>query len=93
MAVSTDRFRTVELDALRTSIEALNGRLRRYSQSLKRKAPNIQKTPSRKNNLVHDSQLDQLKDSLEKLSLVNSENSKKVKLVETALKNWDDDRS
>ncbi|CAO2833366.1 unnamed protein product [Amaranthus hypochondriacus] len=88
-----DRFRTVELDALRTSIEALNGRLRRYSQSLKRKVPNIQKTPSRKNNLVHDSQLDLLKVSLEKLSLVNSENSKKVKLVETALKNRDDDRS
>ncbi|KAL2940621.1 Nuclear pore complex protein NUP88 [Bienertia sinuspersici] len=84
-----DRFTAVELDALHSSVEALNGRLRRYTQSLKRKVPNYQKTSSRKKSLVHDSQLDQLKASLEKLSLVNSENSKKVKLVESALKDWE----
>lgn len=88
-----DSFTTVELDALKSSVEALNGRLRRYTQSLKGKMPTYQRTPSRKKSFVQDSQLDQLKASLEKLSLMNSENSKKVKLVESALKDWEDDTS
>ncbi|XP_021863305.2 nuclear pore complex protein NUP88 [Spinacia oleracea] len=90
-----DRFSTVELTALQSSVEALNGRLRRYTQtqSLKGKMPNYQRNTSRKKKLVQDTQLDQLKASLEKLSLVNSENSKKVKLVESALKDREDDAS
>ncbi|XP_021769174.1 nuclear pore complex protein NUP88-like [Chenopodium quinoa] len=89
-----DSFTTVELDALQSSVEALNGRLRRYTQTLKGKMkPNFQRIPSKKKGLVQESQLDQLKSSLEKLSLVNSENSKKVKLVESALKDWEDETS
>lgn len=80
---------------MQSSVEALNGRLRRYTQtqSLKGKMPNYQRNTSRKKKLVQDTQLDQLKASLEKLSLVNSENSKKVKLVESALKDREDDAS
>lgn len=37
--------------------------------------------------MVQDDGISELKSSLAKLSLVNSENSKKVKLVESALKN------
>jgi len=69
----------------------LNGRLRRYTQSLKVKAPNYQRAPTRKKKLAQDAQLDQLKASLDKLSLVNNENSKKVKLIESALKNREEE--
>lgn len=82
-----DRFEGVELDALHSSIEALNARLRRYTQSFKVKGRKYQRAPTRKKNLAQDAQLDQLKASLEQLSLMNSENSKKVKLIESALKN------
>ena len=55
------------------------------------KAPNYQRAPTRKKKLAQDAQLDQLKASLDKLSLVNNENSKKVKLIESALKNREEE--
>lgn len=86
-----DSFESVELDAIHSSIQALNGRLRRYTQALKAKAPNYQRIPTRKKTSAQDAQLDQLKASLEKLSLVNAENSKKVKLIESALTDQQDE--
>ncbi|XP_021295358.1 nuclear pore complex protein NUP88 [Herrania umbratica] len=80
-----DQFTGVELDALQASINTLRGRLRRYTQSSKDNLANQQrKMPGR--NHMQDAQISQLKSSLAKLSLVNSESSKKVKLVESALK-------
>ncbi|KAI4306455.1 hypothetical protein L6164_029730 [Bauhinia variegata] len=80
-----DHYKEVELDALRSSVEALRGRLRRHMQASKTNKQ--QKLISGKNNYSGDAQISMLQSSLEKLSLVNSENSKKVKLVESALKN------
>lgn len=76
------------MDALRSSITALNGRLRRRNtQSPKGNASKQRSLITGKNSYVQqDSQVSLLKSSLEKLSLVNSENTKKVKLVESALK-------
>lgn len=88
-----DTFKDVELDAMQSSINALNGRLRRYTQTSKAHG-SIQRRPSEKRKVVPDTQLTQLKAALEKLSLLNSENSKKLKQVETALKSREneDDR-
>lgn len=83
--VSTDQFRGVELDALHSSISALTARLRKHTQSLKGNASDQRKLISGRKN-VQDTQVSLLKSSLEKLSLVNSENSEKVKLVESVLK-------
>ncbi|XP_022745991.1 nuclear pore complex protein NUP88 [Durio zibethinus] len=80
-----DQFTGVELDALQSSIDTLRARLRRYTQSSKANGANQRrKMPGRSH--VQDAQISQLKSSLEKLSLVNSESSRKVKLVESALK-------
>ncbi|WCJ19851.1 nuclear pore complex protein-related [Euphorbia peplus] len=80
-----DHFTGVELDALRTSIDTLRARLKRFAHSSKADTLNHQKQRSGKN-YVQDVQLSQLRSSLAKLSILNSENSKKVKLVESALK-------
>ncbi|XP_062092505.1 nuclear pore complex protein NUP88 [Humulus lupulus] len=80
-----DQFRGVELDALHSSISALTARLRKHTQSLKGNASEQRKMISGRKN-VQDTQVSLLKSSLEKLSLVNSENSEKVKLVESVLK-------
>lgn len=77
----TDRFADVELDALHSAIQALNARLKRFYQS---SSPASATLRSQKN--VSDSQLSQIKSSLEMLSLLNKENSKKVKLIEHGLK-------
>ncbi|KAG6735029.1 hypothetical protein I3842_01G299900 [Carya illinoinensis] len=77
----------VELDALHTSIDALAARLRRYTQSPKDNISNRPRQISAKKDFGHDTHISQLKSSLEKLSLVNSENTQKAKLVEAALKN------
>ncbi|KAH9622971.1 hypothetical protein KSS87_004355 [Heliosperma pusillum] len=77
-----DSFADGELDALHSSIEALNGRLRKYTISHKSKVLNT----SSKKKTFGDTKLDHLKASLEQLSIVNSENSKKLILVESALK-------
>ncbi|OWM87430.1 nuclear pore complex protein NUP88 [Punica granatum] len=81
-----DQFGGVELHALHSSIEALTARLRRCTQSMKK-----EHTPGKKGP-VQDAQISLLKSSLEKLSLVNSENLKKVKLVELAMKGCDTSR-
>ncbi|XWS07643.1 hypothetical protein CRYUN_Cryun41cG0007100 [Craigia yunnanensis] len=87
-----DQFTGVELDALQSSIDTLRARLRRNTQSSKANIANQQrKMPGR--NHVQDAQISQLKSSLEKLSLVNSESSKKVKLVESALKSRESSRN
>ncbi|KAK9282957.1 hypothetical protein L1049_011182 [Liquidambar formosana] len=87
-----DRFRGVELDALHSSIEAVTARLRRYTQSSKGSASNQQRQISGRKNFVEDAQISHLKSSLAKLSLVNSENSKKVKLVDSALRSKESSR-
>ncbi|KAJ9683810.1 hypothetical protein PVL29_016350 [Vitis rotundifolia] len=81
-----DRFRGVELDALRSSIETLNARSRKYVQSSKGSTSNQQRYISGRKNFVEDAQISQLKSAIAKLSLVNSENAKRVKVVESTLK-------
>ncbi|KAH8501416.1 hypothetical protein H0E87_016282 [Populus deltoides] len=86
-----DHFTGVELDALLTSIDTLRARLRRFTQSSKGDVANQQmKTGGR--NYALDAQISQLKSSIAKLSLLNSENTKKVKLVESVLKNQESSR-
>jgi len=80
-----DHFKEVELDALHSSVDALSARLRRHLQASKANHQQ-QKTPGKKS-CAGDDQMSMLKSSLEKLSLVNTENSKKVKLVESTLRN------
>ncbi|EEF27949.1 conserved hypothetical protein [Ricinus communis] len=80
-----DNFTGIELDALRATIDTLRARLKRFTQSPRAKVLNQQRQMSGKN-YVRDVQISQLKSSLAKLSLVNNENSKKVKLVESVLK-------
>lgn len=59
--------------------------MRRCIQSTKSSIGTRQRQAARKNHIL-DNQVSQLKSAIERLSLVNSENSKKVKLVESALK-------
>ncbi|XAR65925.1 hypothetical protein NMG60_11011935 [Bertholletia excelsa] len=81
-----DTFTGVELDALHSSIEALNARVKRYIYSSASKQPNQhRKISSGRKNYGQDEQISQLQSSIAKLSLVNSENVKKVKLLESAL--------
>ncbi|KAJ8764091.1 hypothetical protein K2173_004994 [Erythroxylum novogranatense] len=80
-----DQFSGVELDALRTSIDTLKARLRRYTQSSKGEVTN-QTRKIRGRNYAQETQISQLKSSLEKLALVNRENTKKVQFIESALK-------
>ncbi|KAL4576159.1 hypothetical protein LXL04_012248 [Taraxacum kok-saghyz] len=84
-----DRFRGLELDALRTTIEAINGRIQRYaSSSPQSKRPNQRRLiAGRRKGNGEDDEISHLKSSIAKLSIVNSENTKKVKLVDSALKN------
>ncbi|KAD7480261.1 hypothetical protein E3N88_03397 [Mikania micrantha] len=85
-----DRFRGLELDALHTTIEAINGRITRYSSSPQSKRPNQRRQiAERRKGNSEDDEISQLKSSIAKLSLVNSENTKKVKLVDSALRNRD----
>lgn len=87
-----DQFRGFELDALRSSIAALTARLRKQTQSPKGNESKQQSLISGRKKILQDSQISLLKSSLEKLSLINSENSKKVNLVETALKDKESSR-
>ncbi|CAA3024448.1 nuclear pore complex NUP88 [Olea europaea subsp. europaea] len=84
-----DRFTGVELDALHSSIEALNARLGRHVHSPQTNFSNQQRQKSRSMASRVQEEVSQLKSSLAKLSLLNSENTQKVKLVESALKNRD----
>ncbi|KAB5544358.1 hypothetical protein DKX38_012470 [Salix brachista] len=69
----THHFTGVELDSLRTSIDTLRARLRRLNQSSKGDVANQQTKKVR--NYVLYAQISQLKSSLAKLSLLNSENA------------------
>lgn len=80
------------MDALHSSIDALAARLRRHTQSSKDNVSNRQRQISGKKNLAHDAHISQLKSLLEKISLVNNENSKKLNLVESALKSRESSR-
>ncbi|KAM0023565.1 putative nucleoporin NUP88/NUP82 [Helianthus debilis subsp. tardiflorus] len=83
-----DKFRGVEIDALHTTIEAINGRIKRYSSSPQSKRPNQRRLiAGRRMSNAEDDEMAHLKSSIAKLSLVNSENTKKVKLVDSALRN------
>nr|GEZ28245.1 nuclear pore complex protein NUP88 [Tanacetum cinerariifolium] len=83
-----DRFRGLELDALRTTIEAINGRIKRISSSPQSKRPNQRRQlAGRRKGNAEDDEISHLKSAIEKLSIVNSENTKKVKLVDSALRN------
>ncbi|THG22685.1 hypothetical protein TEA_011552 [Camellia sinensis var. sinensis] len=87
-----DRFTGVELGALHSSIETLNVRLKRYTRSPQGDVLNQQRQLSgRRKNYVQDDQISQLKSSVAKLSLVNSENTKKVKLLESSLSRRESD--
>lgn len=82
-----ERFTGLELDALHSSIEALDARLRRYTQSSQGTVLNsARQTPGRRKDHASHAQIMHLKSAIARLSLVNSENTKKVKLVESALR-------
>ncbi|KAI5670503.1 hypothetical protein M9H77_10867 [Catharanthus roseus] len=82
-----DRFTGVELDALRSTIQAVSARLKRVAQSPEGSSMDKRgrMTVMRKSR-IPEGEISQLKSSLEKLSLINSENTKKLKLVESALR-------
>ncbi|KAG8390106.1 hypothetical protein BUALT_Bualt01G0049100 [Buddleja alternifolia] len=82
-----DKFTGVEVDALHSSIEALSARLRRNMHSPESNSSTQQRQkPGRWGNRVKEDEVSQLKSSLAKLTHTNSENSKKVKLLESALR-------
>ncbi|KAL0874836.1 hypothetical protein Bca101_024541 [Brassica carinata] len=83
-----DQFTGVEVDALQSSIETLRARVRKSAQ----KSPKIrviagtQRKQYSKRNYIQNTEMSQLQSTLAKLSLMNSDNSKKVQIVESALK-------
>uniref|UniRef100_A0A1J3DKG1 Nuclear pore complex protein NUP88 n=1 Tax=Noccaea caerulescens TaxID=107243 RepID=A0A1J3DKG1_NOCCA len=83
-----DQFAGVEVDALQSSIETLRARVKKSAQ----KSPKgtvvagTQKKQYSKKNYIQDTEMSHLQSTLAKLSLMNSDNSKKVKIVESALK-------
>ncbi|KAK6933019.1 Nucleoporin Nup88 [Dillenia turbinata] len=87
-----ETFAGVELDALHSSIEALNARLRRLLQSPRGYVSNQQKRIPGRSEQALDAHISHLKLSLSKLSLLNSENLKKAKLVESALRTQESGR-
>ena len=87
-----DRFADLELDALRSSIAALNARMRRFVHpssggvaGTEMAAP-WQAAPKAGRSHVSESQMSLMKSSLERLSLLNEENNLKLRLIETELK-------
>ncbi|CAN8257082.1 unnamed protein product [Cochlearia groenlandica] len=83
-----DQFAGVEVDALQSSIETLRARVRKSAQ----KSPKgtvlsrTQRKQYSKKDYIQDTEMSHLQSTLAKLSLMNSDNSKKVKIVESALK-------
>lgn len=76
------------MDALQSSIETLRARVKKSTQKSHKGTvvAASQKKQYSKKNLIQDTQMSQLQSTLAKLSLMNSDNSKKVKIVESALK-------
>jgi nuclear pore complex protein Nup88 len=86
-----DRFADVELDALRSSIAALSARMKRFAQQSTGSAASTGMVPWQAQRAgrshISESQMSLLKSSLEKLSLLNEENSLKLRLIDHELKN------
>ncbi|KAI0502139.1 hypothetical protein KFK09_017086 [Dendrobium nobile] len=81
-----DRITDLELDEFHSAIDALNTRLKRYLQTSAASLSNTAKLGSgRRKNYVPNDQVSQLKSALSLLSNINSENVKKVKLIEDRL--------
>lgn len=81
----------MELDALRSSIEALNARTRRCFPSKMVDPTNMNgQSPGRRKSQVSDSQMQKIKESMELLSLINKENTKKINLIEHGLKSQEE---
>ncbi|KAL0902895.1 hypothetical protein M5K25_028426 [Dendrobium thyrsiflorum] len=76
-----DRITELELDEFHSAIDALNIRLKRYLQT---SGVSLLGSGRRKNYVPND-QISQLKSALGLLSNINSENVKKVKLIEDGL--------
>lgn len=75
------------MDALRSTIQAVSARLKRLTRTQEAKSMEKgRRVTSSGKALMPECELSQLKSSLSKLSLVNSENTKKVKLLESALR-------
>ncbi|KAL6651343.1 hypothetical protein ACP70R_010268 [Stipagrostis hirtigluma subsp. patula] len=89
-----DRFADVELDALRSSIAALSARMKRFTHQSMGGAAGTGMTPWQApkggRGHVSESQMSLLKSSLERLSLLNEENSLKLRLIEHELKNQEE---
>ncbi|ESQ40478.1 hypothetical protein EUTSA_v10012715mg [Eutrema salsugineum] len=83
-----DQFAGVEVDALQSTIETLRARVRKSAPKSPRSTvvAGTQKKQYSKKNYIQDTEMSQLQSTLSKLSLMNSDNSKKVKIVESALK-------
>ncbi|KAL0736517.1 hypothetical protein Bca4012_012727 [Brassica carinata] len=83
-----DQFTGVEVDALQSSIETLRARVKKSAQKSPKSSvfASTQRKQYSKKNYIQDTGMSQLQSTLAKLSLVNSDNSKKVKIVESALK-------
>lgn len=75
------------MEALHSAIEALSARLKRHVNSPQAPSKQIGRRPARRVDRTQYDEVATLKSALEKLSLLNTENSKKVKLLESALKN------
>lgn len=77
------------MDALQSSIETLRARVKKSAQKSPKNtvvAGGTQRKQYSKRNYIQDTGMSQLQSTLAKLSLMNSDNSKKVKIVESALK-------
>ncbi|KAG9459171.1 hypothetical protein H6P81_003679 [Aristolochia fimbriata] len=82
-----DQYKDFEVGALYSSIETLKTRLRRYMQHSQANQPSPKQVPRNRRRVpAIEDQMSHLQSSISKLSIVNSENTKKVKLVESSLK-------
>lgn len=76
------------MDALQSSIETLRARVKKSAQKSPKNTvvAGTQRKQYSKRNYIQDTGMSQLQSTLAKLSLMNSDNSKKVKIVESALR-------
>ncbi|CAF1790231.1 hypothetical protein HID58_089768 [Brassica napus] len=84
-----DQFAGVEVDALQSSIDTLRARVKKSAQKSPKSsvfAGTQRKQYSKRNYIQDTTGMSQLQSTLAKLSLMNSDNSKKVKIVESALR-------
>lgn len=77
------------MDALQSSIDTLRARVKKSAQKSPKSsvfAGTQRKQYSKRNYIQDTTGMSQLQSTLAKLSLMNSDNSKKVKIVESALR-------